>query len=215
MNINKKQLKESIFNNEVERILKNTKEYWQENQIRITDKELLSIFPEAKNIIPKKIKEWDELQKEIKKVIKTKLNLIKNKTKHKFTKWFFREWIKINEVQKLLEVENQINRLKRLSMTTKGLIIKGRLSESQIQDALSIPIDTIAHQHNIQLKKVGLKLIGLCPFHNEKSPSFYIYLETNSFYCFGCQKGGNVITLIMLINNYSFKEAVLYLIKNK
>ena len=47
-----------------------------------------------------------------------------------------------------------------------------------------------------------------CPFHNEKSPSFNVYPENNSFYCFGCGAGGDVITFIRKIENLDYIEAV-------
>ncbi len=60
----------------------------------------------------------------------------------------------------------------------------------------------------VQLKRKGRLYSGLCPFHSEKSPSFYLYPETQSFYCFGCGEGGDVITFIKKINNIDYLEAV-------
>jgi DNA primase len=54
-------------------------------------------------------------------------------------------------------------------------------------------------------------MVGLCPFHGEKTPSFNIYTENNSFYCFGCGAGGDVITFIMRIENLDYIEAVRFL----
>lgn len=63
----------------------------------------------------------------------------------------------------------------------------------------------------LTLKKRGRNMIGLCPFHGEKTPSFNIYTENNSFYCFGCGAGGDVITFIMKIENLDYPEAVKFL----
>ena len=60
----------------------------------------------------------------------------------------------------------------------------------------------------VQLKRKGRLHGGLCPFHSEKSPSFYVYPETQSYYCFGCGSGGDVITFIKKINNIDYVEAV-------
>ena len=60
----------------------------------------------------------------------------------------------------------------------------------------------------VQLKRKGRLYGGLCPFHNEKTPSFYVYPETQSFYCFGCGAGGDVITFIKKISSLSYPEAV-------
>ncbi len=63
----------------------------------------------------------------------------------------------------------------------------------------------------VTLKKRGRNMVGLCPFHGEKTPSFNIYTETDSFYCFGCGASGDVISFIMKINNLDYVEAVRYL----
>ncbi len=63
----------------------------------------------------------------------------------------------------------------------------------------------------MNLKRRGRNMVGLCPFHGEKTPSFNIYTENNSFYCFGCGAGGDVITFIMKIENLDYIEAVRFL----
>ena len=63
----------------------------------------------------------------------------------------------------------------------------------------------------MQLKRRGRNLVGLCPFHGEKTPSFNIYTENGSFYCFGCGTGGDVITFVMKRENLDYLEAVSFL----
>lgn len=60
----------------------------------------------------------------------------------------------------------------------------------------------------VKLKKQGANYFGLCPFHNEKSPSFSVSRDKQMFYCFGCGAGGNVITFVMKYENITFPEAV-------
>ena len=60
----------------------------------------------------------------------------------------------------------------------------------------------------VHLQKKGSNYFGLCPFHNEKSPSFSVSASKQMYYCFGCGAGGNVITFLMEYENYSFPEAV-------
>ena len=60
----------------------------------------------------------------------------------------------------------------------------------------------------ISLKRRGKNLVGLCPFHNEKTPSFTVYPESNSFYCFGCGAGGDVISFVRRMENLDYIEAV-------
>lgn len=60
----------------------------------------------------------------------------------------------------------------------------------------------------MELRRRGKTLTGLCPFHNEKTPSFTVYPETNSYYCFGCGAGGDVVTFIRNIENLDYIEAI-------
>ena len=72
-------------------------------------------------------------------------------------------------------------------------------SSSDIVDVIS--------QH-VRLKKRGKNFVGLCPFHQEKTPSFTVSSEKQVFHCFGCSKGGNVFTFVMEFEKVSFTEAV-------
>lgn len=60
----------------------------------------------------------------------------------------------------------------------------------------------------VQLKRGGRNLVGLCPFHSEKSPSFTVYQDSQSFYCFGCGAGGDVITFLKRAENLDYVEAI-------
>lgn len=60
----------------------------------------------------------------------------------------------------------------------------------------------------VKIQKKGSSYFGLCPFHNEKSPSFSVSQSKQMYYCFGCGAGGNVFTFIMEYENYSFPEAI-------
>ena len=60
----------------------------------------------------------------------------------------------------------------------------------------------------VQLRRRGKNLTGLCPFHSEKTPSFTVYPDTQSFYCFGCGAGGDAITFMKKIENLDYMEAV-------
>lgn len=63
----------------------------------------------------------------------------------------------------------------------------------------------------VRLQKKGSSYFGLCPFHNEKSPSFSVSREKQMYYCFGCGAGGNVFTFLMDYENFSFVEALKFL----
>lgn len=63
----------------------------------------------------------------------------------------------------------------------------------------------------VKLQKKGGSYFGLCPFHNEKSPSFSVSQNKQMYYCFGCGAGGNVITFIMEYEKFTFAESIKYL----
>ena len=65
----------------------------------------------------------------------------------------------------------------------------------------------------VQLKRAGSNMKGLCPFHNEKTPSFVVYPQDNSFYCFGCGVGGDPITFIRQIEHLDYEDAIEFLAK--
>ena len=69
------------------------------------------------------------------------------------------------------------------------------------------PIDTVFGSY-VNIIRRGRNYVCNCPFHSEKTPSCTIFMETQSFYCFGCGAGGDVVTFIMKIENLSFPEAV-------
>ena len=86
-----------------------------------------------------------------------------------------------------------------------------RFSEDFLLDLRNASdIETVISSY-VTLKRKGKILMGLCPFHNEKTPSFAVYPETQSYYCFGCGNGGDVITFIKNIENLSYTEAVRFL----
>ena len=68
-------------------------------------------------------------------------------------------------------------------------------------------IESLISQY-VNLSKRGRNPKGLCPFHNEKTPSFTVYPESQSFYCFGCGAGGDAITFMRRIENLDYVEAV-------
>ncbi|MBR2338833.1 MAG: DNA primase [Clostridia bacterium] len=85
------------------------------------------------------------------------------------------------------------------------------LPESFLQELLAKnDIESVVSSY-VAMKRRGRNLVGLCPFHGEKTPSFNLYPETSSFYCFGCGAGGDVITFIKKIENLSYIDAVKFL----
>ena len=75
----------------------------------------------------------------------------------------------------------------------------------EIKNALDIT-DIIGER--VKLKRSGRGYIGLCPFHDEKTPSFHVYTDTQTYYCFGCQAAGDIFTFVMKSEGLSFSEAL-------
>ena len=85
------------------------------------------------------------------------------------------------------------------------------LPDSFIQELISRnDIESVVSSY-VRMKRRGRNLVGLCPFHGEKTPSFTLYPDTESFYCFGCGAGGDVITFIKRIENLDYIDAVRFL----
>src|SRR6188474_2913888 len=59
----------------------------------------------------------------------------------------------------------------------------------------------------VQLKRTGRSFKGLCPFHQEKTPSFIVFPDSQNFQCFGCGKGGDLFTFYMEVEHVDFREA--------
>lgn len=72
---------------------------------------------------------------------------------------------------------------------------------------LANPIETIVGSY-INLLRRGKDYVALCPFHSEKTPSFHVYTDTQSFYCFGCGAGGDIITFTKKIENLEYMETI-------
>ncbi len=83
-----------------------------------------------------------------------------------------------------------------------------RISDAFLQELKSrADIEEIISQY-VTLKRAGSNMIGVCPFHSEKTPSFTVFKNTQNFYCFGCGAGGDVITFIMRMENLDYISAV-------
>jgi DNA primase len=87
--------------------------------------------------------------------------------------------------------------------------VAGRINDEDVKAVRdAVPIDAVVSEY-LQLRSAGGgNLKGLCPFHDEKSPSFQVSPSKGLFHCFGCQEGGDTITFVMKIDHLTFSEAV-------
>ncbi len=81
------------------------------------------------------------------------------------------------------------------------------MNEITEQIASSIDIAEIISER-VKLRASSRGYVGLCPFHSEDTPSFHVYTDTQSYYCFGCHKGGNIFSYVMETEHVDFREAL-------
>ncbi|HRF38568.1 MAG TPA: CHC2 zinc finger domain-containing protein [Saprospiraceae bacterium] len=87
------------------------------------------------------------------------------------------------------------------------------ITQKSVQEILdTVKIEDVV-QDFVSLRRRGTNLIGLCPFHHEKTPSFNVSPARNIFKCFGCGKGGNAVQFLMELERFTFPEALKYIAK--
>ncbi len=182
------------------------------SQPRFTDVYLIETFGDALDTMEDKIAElkWERkiLIKEIKRLTEPYVN------REDLDAFFARLCIKHFLIEKLIKVEEalfRIERLKRKKNQPKNRPKNG-LTDEDIEKARNVSIIQIAEVHLGKLRKTGKGYIARCPFHEDKTPSFTLYPDSNRFYCFGCNATGDVIAFTQKIFNCDFKTAIYSLI---
>ncbi len=178
---------------------------WREKQrenLPRMEREWLIIFPEAKRIIPAKISEWKAQERKLLAALRYKVE--KLKTLSGLDAIIYREWLKIADASDIADVRRHIRRL-RFALAPPKANSK-RITQVDIEMAKSVPLQSLLH--NSYFVRSGSQLKTLCPLHQEKTPSFYIRPERNTFHCFGCNKSGSAIDLVMLLYECGFVNAV-------
>lgn len=169
---------------------------------RYTIKELSEIFPETEEVLKEQILET-------KKKLKSALKRARKSYHHSLKE---PEAAPICEAAAEIVFEGEIDpferRLKRLTYQYNSLLNKEENDYSIDIRSLKERIDLkhIVEGYGINLRKAGKSWLALCPFHNEKSPSFSV--SEKFFYCFGCQKHGDVFNFVQEIEKVDFKEAL-------
>jgi hypothetical protein len=102
-------------------------------------------------------------------------------------------------IYKAIDIKKQIQQ--------KPGVQSGHLNVETIKQCADIV--SIIENYAVKLKKAGHNFKGLCPFHNERTPSFIIYPEEKRYHCYGCQADGDVIGFVMKMENCDFKTAAL------
>lgn len=176
------------------------------------DEQLFETFGDSlREIIPGKLQEIMEEQDELVEERTQNLQVLNSwKFKNSFDKWFcytafsydFMEYDILNRHLKYwLRLASKTSKNKEWEKPPDGQPI----SQEQLIIARESPIEEL---FPTQLRKVGERLRGRCPFHTEHTGSFFIFLNDNKFYCFGCHERGDVIDFYMKLHEVGFVEAV-------
>ncbi len=178
---------------------------------RMRPREWLAIFPEAeKSFIKPKIRELNHAIRDKEDEI---LRLEDNAVRVRQDRWFLFACIDAWERPELEELKRRrkklIAHLPDLHSSLGGA--KRGLSPDDIARAKAHSVLAFSELYIAGLKRAGKQWRGLCPFHNEKTPSFSVTPSKQMYYCFGCGAGGNVYNFIMEYENYSFGEALSHL----
>ncbi|MBP6944615.1 hypothetical protein KBD61_02005 [Patescibacteria group bacterium] len=172
-----------------------------------TPTDLITIFPEARTgyILPR-LRELESYVTKLESAIAISIRrsqCIKDG-------WFVREVLKVFDVSDLVDFRRETFRLKRY-LPIKIKPSRSGVNQEQIARAKEYPILQIAEFHLQNIKKCGGTYRTLCPYHDERTPSFYLYPQTNTFHCYGCQEHGDVISLTKKLHNLGFVETIKYL----
>lgn len=118
--------------------------------------------------------------------------------------WFWKCVVDVWEERKK-DLEKVARKWKRLAGQCGGWKEVNTTHGIQAEDVKDVPIDEIMDRRG---DKYGNRIKYKCPLHNEKTPSFVVYIQENRFKCYGCQAFGDVIDLYMALHEVEFKEAI-------
>lgn len=172
----------------------------------LKDTGLIAIFPETKQIVADLVRELTSKRNKLVTYIGDELVLIYAQSDDEAFRYFWKLWLMLNKGEELNRIDVKLARLYRLQHAIDGKpASKGWISDNDIAAARNYPIQDL---FDVVFRRSGNRLVGLCPFHKEKTPSFYVFLSQNNVHCFGCQKSFDSIGAYMELNRCDFKEAV-------
>jgi hypothetical protein len=196
---------------------KSFRKYYQNPSLMIADDDIGAFSDALEEIIPVKLKEildaQDELIKNreealgqlvnLKDLLDDELDIRASLIEYKFSEY--------DVLQKWLKYWLRLAQKSGHGDSWTSETAKGDFTSEQIGQAKNVPIQDI---YEGKLRQMGSRYVGICPFHEEKTGSFTIFEETNSFYCFGCSRAGDVLDLYMKLNKCAFPQAVGGLLKH-
>jgi hypothetical protein len=179
---------------------------WRETLPHLSDTEWLLVFPEARQILPEKLKEWVAEKKRLIDIAKKYLRASAGDTY-----WYLWASLHMSVIPKIEAAAKHIARIQRqIRHTSSGNGNKGYITETDIKRAKEVPIESLL---STPIRRTGKTITANCPLHTDHSPSFVIYTETNTCWCFGCQEGGDSIALVRKLYKFDFIGSVKYLLR--
>lgn len=125
-----------------------------------------------------------------------------------------KEEIKHRELMRELSKTDWLAVFPEAKHLAKKVSLSQKKFKAQLEVAREVDLEEVVEEY-VKLRRSGAyRLVGLCPFHEEKTPSFVVYTNDNHFYCFGCHEYGDVITFIRKLEKLTFKQAVRVLYKH-
>ena len=183
----------------------NLEREWRASLPYWSTKEILETYPEVREMAKDKKAELGADLKGLAEVIKRKAALINEKATTKNGRWFFLEWLKVNEVQDYLEIKSQIKKISFLTNKPSRKVNKNKLTSDMIEEARRVPIEVLINAPRTDTRRFYQVS---CPLHNERTPSFTVWRDSNTFKCFGCGEQGSSIDLFMKMHSCDFKMAI-------
>lgn len=187
------------------------------HQTKLSDDEWIKVFSDdsesRKDIIEalatKKEFYLDLLESQlifIKKENETKVPYAKRQSKYSYIEYLTAQAEKTK--QTINSLDFQAEGLKQYGKK-RNRKKSGEITEEEKQEARRVPLDLL---YGERLRKAGKTLVGRCPFHEEKSGSFTIYVDDNRYHCFGCDIDGDSIAFVEEKHNLKFPDAVRFLL---
>jgi len=208
----------NIQNEEREGYLTKLEKNHQESLPNYTFYQLLEIFPEARPAMRRglltNIKKYKADLNESVRVENEGKKIIFNKTNDLRSQEFWLSVLNVFYIEPLRAGrENKIKQsrfyLSALKPKKASEVDPSKITDTDIARAKEVPIESL---YVGKLNRQGSRATGQCPFHIEKTGSFMIYIKQNTFYCYGCNAGGDVIEYIMQSSKCNFLQAVKLLI---
>jgi hypothetical protein len=189
---------------------------------KLSDAELIEAFDkhEVAEILKPLVLENSQRLKRLKKerkLLEERLDKEYSSNSNELNRYFVLTWWDVSHKTEIKDVERLLKVQSRQYVKAKNLapkIVNNHLKwQEKVERAKEASIVDIAQQY-AEVKRAGRRFTMLCPLHEEKTPSLVLYPDSNSFHCFGCKKGGDVIQFYIELHNVPFKEAVNYLSTN-